>query len=128
MLKEFRDFLMRGNIVDLAVAVVIGAAFGALVKAFVDGILMQLIAAIVGKPSFGGLSFTINGAEFLYGNVLNATITFVAVAAAVFFFVVKPMNALQTRLGRGETEPEAPSADIALLTEIRDELRAQRAG
>lgn len=126
MLKEFRDFLMRGNIVDLAVAVVIGAAFGALVKAFVDGILMQVIAAVFGEPSFGGLTFTVNGAEFLYGSVLNATITFVSVAAAVFFLVVKPMNALQDRLGKKKEDEIA--ADIALLTEIRDELRAQRAG
>ncbi len=126
MLKEFRDFLMRGNVVDLAVAVVIGAAFGALVKAFVDGILTQVIAAVFGEPFFGGLSFTLNGAEFLYGSVLNATITFVSVAAAVFFLVVKPMNALQDRLGK-EKEDEI-AADIALLTEIRDELRAQRAG
>lgn len=126
MLKEFRDFLMRGNVVDLAVAVVIGAAFGRVITAFVDGILMQLIAAIIGEPDFGGLSFTLNGAEFMYGLVLNALIVFVAVAAAIFFLVVKPMNALQDRLGTKKEDEVA--ADIALLTEIRDELRAQRAG
>lgn len=127
MLKEFRDFLMRGNVVDLAVAVVIGAAFGALVNSLVSDLITPIIAAVIGKPDFSALTFTINGSVFKYGNFINALITFVSVAAAIFFFVVKPMNELQARLGRGTTEPEAPSEDIQLLTDIRDELRAQRA-
>lgn len=127
MLKEFRDFLMRGNIVDLAVAVVIGAAFGALVTSLVTDLLTPIIGAIIGKPDFSDLTFTINESQFFYGNFLNALIAFVSIAAAVFFFVVKPMNALQERTGRGKAEPEAPSEDILLLTDIRDELRSQRA-
>lgn len=127
MLKEFRDVLMRGNIVGLAVAVVIGAAFGALVTSFVANLITPIIAAFIGKPDFSNLTFTINGSRFFYGSFLNALITFVSVSAAIFF-VVKPMNAIQERTGRGKAEPDAPSEDIALLTEIRDELRAQRAG
>ncbi len=128
MLKEFRDFVMRGTIVDLAVAVVIAIAFADLVNSLVANMLTPLIAAIIGEPDFGALSFTVNGSVFSYGLVLNALVTFLSVAAAIFFFVVKPMNELQSRMGRGQTEPEAPSEDIMLLTEIRDELRAQRAG
>lgn len=127
MLKEFRDFLMRGNIVDLAVAVVIGAAFGALVTSLVEDLITPIIGAVIGKPDFSDLTFTINGSKFFYGNFLNALISFLSIATAVFFFVVKPMNELQTRLGKGKAEPEAPSEDIQLLTDIRDELRAQRA-
>lgn len=126
MLKEFRDFLMRGNVVDLAVAVVIGAAFGALVNSLVADLITPVIAAVIGEPDFSDLTFTVNDSVFRYGNFLNALITFVSIAGAIFFFVVKPMNEIQQRLGRGKTEPEAPSEDIQLLTDIRDELRAQR--
>jgi large conductance mechanosensitive channel len=96
--KEFRDFLMRGNIVDLAVAVVIGAAFNAVVQSLVADILTPFIAAIFGKPDFSALTFTINNSQFMYGNFINALITFVTVAAAIFFFVIKPMNRLMARL------------------------------
>lgn len=126
MLKEFKTFLMRGNIVDLAVAVVIGGAFGALVTALVADLLTPVIAAIVGKPDFSGLTFTINGSVFKYGSFLNALISFISIAGAVFFFVVKPMNALQSRYG-AEPEAEAPSDEVVLLTEIRDALRARGA-
>ena len=102
MLKGFRDFILRGNVVDLAVAVVIGTAFGAVVTALVEGIITPLIGAIVGKPTFGDLRFTINESEFLYGNVLNAVITFLAVAAVVYFLVVQPMNLLKERLRPGK--------------------------
>jgi len=98
VLKGFRDFILRGNVVDLAVAVVIGTAFGAVVTALVEGIITPLIGAIVGKPTFGDLRFTINDSEFLYGNVLNAVITFLAIAAVVYFLVVQPMNALEARV------------------------------
>jgi large conductance mechanosensitive channel len=94
MLREFRQFLFRGNLIDLAVAIVIGTAFGLLVAAFVADIITPIVAAIFGSPDFSGLSFTVNGSVFRYGDFLNALITFVSVAAAVFFFVVKPMNAL----------------------------------
>jgi large conductance mechanosensitive channel len=125
MLKDFREFLMRGNIVDLAVAVVIGTAFAALVGSFVADIITPIIAAVIGKPDFSALTFTINGSEFRYGSFINALITFLSVAAAIFFFVVKPMQALNRRRG---VEPEDTRTDEArLLEEIRDELRARGA-
>ncbi len=102
MIKGFRDFILRGNVVDLAVAVVIGAAFGAVVTAFIENIVTPLIAAIIGKPSFGELTFTINHAVFGYGSVLNALITFLSIAAVVYFFVVQPMNVIQSRLKPGK--------------------------
>jgi len=105
VLREFKEFLFRGNIVDLAVAIVVGTAFVALVNAFVADILTPIIAAIFGKPDFSGLTFHINGSTFLYGDFLNALITFVSVAAAVFFFVVKPLNTLAARRA---PEPGAP--------------------
>jgi large conductance mechanosensitive channel len=97
MLKDFRQFVLRGNVVDLAVAVVIGAAFGALVAALVEDLLTPVIAAIFGKPDFSNLTFTLNGSVFKYGAFLNAVIAFLLIAAAVFFFVVKPVNALMAR-------------------------------
>src|SRR5436309_6808404 len=101
MLREFRQFITRGNVVDLAVAVVIGTAFAAVVAAFVADIITPLIAAIFGKPDFSNLTFTINKSKFLYGDFINALITFLSVAAAIFFFVVKPLNALAARRARG---------------------------
>ena len=106
MLAGFKKFLFRGNVVDLAVAVVIGAAFGAVVTSFVTNILTPLIAAIFGKPDFSALSFTLNGSTILYGAFLNAVISFVLVATAVYFFVVAPMNAVQARLTRNEAPPD----------------------
>jgi large conductance mechanosensitive channel len=105
MLKEFRQFVMRGNVVDLAVAVVIGVAFGAVVTALVTDLITPLVAAIFGKPSFAGLSFTINKSTFLYGAFINAIVSFLVVAAAIFFLVVKPLNMLAAR--RAAREPEA---------------------
>jgi large conductance mechanosensitive channel len=126
MLKEFRDFILRGNVVELAVAVLLGAAFGAVVTAFSSSFITPLIAAIGGKPDFGDLFFTINGARFTYGLFLNALISFLIVAAVVFFFVIKPMNALMARVKRDdEPASDAPAEDIVLLTEIRDALRGQ---
>jgi large conductance mechanosensitive channel len=106
ILKEFRAFILRGNVVDLAVAVVIGAAFTAVVNALVRDIITPIVAAIFGKPDFSDLAFTINGSRFAYGDFLNAVITFVLVATAVFFFVVKPINYLMARL---RTEPDVDS-------------------
>jgi large conductance mechanosensitive channel len=126
MLKEFRSFLMRGNIVELAVAVVIGAAFGALVTSFVADLVTPIIAAIVGKPDFSDLTFTINDSVFRYGSFLNALIAFISIAAAVFFFVVKPIDALQR--ARGIEKPEDGRSDEAvLLEEIRDLLKTSGA-
>jgi large conductance mechanosensitive channel len=97
MLKEFRDFLLRGNIIELAVAFVMGLAFAAVVNSFVNDLVMPLIAMIIGKPDFRDLTFTINDATFRYGAFITIVIQFVAIAAAVFFFVVKPVNALLKR-------------------------------
>src|SRR3954462_3674076 len=97
MLKEFRQFILRGNLVDLAVAVVIGAAFGALVTALVAGFITPLIAAIGGEPGFSDLAFPVNGSRFAYGLFINALISFLIIAAVVFFFVVRPVNALLAR-------------------------------
>jgi large conductance mechanosensitive channel len=125
VLAEFREFVLRGNLVDLAIAVVLGAAFGAVVTSFVANIITPLIAAIGGKPDFGALAFTVNGSKFGYGAFLNALISFLIIAAVIFFLVVKPVNALLARQNRNDEEPEAPTPDVALLTEIRDLLRAQ---
>jgi large conductance mechanosensitive channel len=105
-MKGFKQFLLRGNVIDLAVAVVIGGAFGAVVDAFVKSLLTPLIAAIAGKPDFSAIAFTINGSHFLVGTFVNAVISFVLVAAAIYFFVVLPMNALNARLKRGEVPPD----------------------
>ena len=110
MLKGFREFIMRGNVVDLAIAVVIGTAFTALVKAFVADILTPIIAAIVGKPNFETLTFTIHHSQFLYGDLINSLITFVAVAAAVYYFVVVPLNRLAQRPRPGPGPPGRRSA------------------
>jgi large conductance mechanosensitive channel len=125
VIKEFRDFILRGNVIDLAVAVVIGAAFGALVTSFVTSIVTPLIAAIVGKPDFSDLTFTLHGSRFTYGLFLNALISFLSIAAVIFFLIVKPMNAIMARTKRSE-EPasDAPAEDIVLLTEIRDALKS----
>jgi large conductance mechanosensitive channel len=107
MLKEFREFILRGNLVDLAVAVVIGTAFGAVVTAFVKDLVTPVIAAVGGKPDFAELTFTINDSKFLYGDFLNILLAFLIIAAVVFFFVVKPVNALLARF-----QP-APAVDVA---------------
>jgi large conductance mechanosensitive channel len=121
--KEFREFITRGNVIDLAVAVIIGLAFTAIVNAIVSGLITPLIGMIGGKD-FSDLDFTINGSTFEYGLVINAVIQFLLIAAAVFFFIVKPINMLNERRRRGEEpEPEELSDEATLLTEIRDLLR-----
>ena len=108
MIKGFRDFILRGNVVDLAVAVVIGAAFGVVVTSLVNDLIMPIIAAIVGKPDFGGLSFTINDAVFRYGSFINAVVMFLLIAAAIYFIIVVPMNKIAERRARGQA-PEEPA-------------------
>lgn len=103
MIKGFRDFIMRGNVVDLAVAVVIGVAFARVVAAFVSDLLTPLIAAIFGQPDFSRLTFTINGSRFLYGAFIDALLSFLFIAAAIYFFVIVPINALSARR-RGQEE------------------------
>lgn len=106
MLKGFRQFILRGNVLDLAVAVVMGAAFGAVVTALVKDLLTPLIAAIVGKPDFSAIAFEVNGSKFLIGDFINAIVSFVLIAAAVYFFVIVPVNAIMSRLNRGEAPPD----------------------
>ena len=108
MLREFRAFILRGSLVDLAVAVVIGTAFTAVVNALVKDLITPLIAAIGGEPNFGNLAFTINGSRFAYGDFLNAALTFLLVAAVVFFLVIKPVNMLMEAF-RTEPEVESPT-------------------
>jgi len=110
MLSEFRDFLFRGNILELAVAFVLGVAFGALVTSFVDNLLMPVVAMIIGKPDFRDLTFTINDSVFGYGAFITDLIAFAAIAAAVFFFVVKPVNALMAR-SRSPVEEGLPDEE-----------------
>src|SRR5579885_1037442 len=105
MLKGFREFVFRGNVLDLAVAVVMGAAFGAVVTALVKDLLTPLIAAIVGTPDFSAIVFTINGSKFLIGDFINAVVSFLLIAAAIYFFVIVPVNALMARIRRGEAAP-----------------------
>ena len=120
LLANFRKFLFRGNVVDLAVAVVVGTAFTAVVKALVSDILTPIIALIFGKPSFENLSFTINSSHFLYGDFLNSLITFLSVAAAVFFFVVEPVNRLMARRAKEDPDTrECPECTSAIPIKAR---------
>ncbi len=126
MLKGFKDFLLRGNVIDLAVAVVVGTAFGLVVNAFATDFLGGIIGAIGGTPDFGDAGVSVNGSKIVIGSTITQLINFVIVAAAVYFFVVVPVNKLMERRKRGgEPEVEAPSEDIVLLQEIRDLLRAR---
>ena len=106
MISGFKQFILRGNVIDLAVAVVIGGAFGAVVAALVKDLLTPLIGAIFGKPDFSALVLTINGSEFLIGDFINAVVSFVLIAAAVYFAIVVPVNAINARRNRGEAPPD----------------------
>jgi len=105
-MNGFKQFLLRGNVLDLAVAVVIGAAFSAVISALVKDLLTPLIGALAGTPDFSAMTLTVNGSRLLVGDFLNAVIAFLMMAAAVYFFVVVPMNALTARLRRGEAPPD----------------------
>ena len=106
MLSGFKQFIMRGNVLDLAVAVVMGGAFGAVVTALVKDLVTPLIAAMVGKPDFSAIQFEINKSKFLIGDFINAIVSFLLIAAAIYFFVVVPVNALMARMRRGEAPPD----------------------
>lgn len=123
LVDEFKQFLLRGNVVDLAIAVIIGVAFGDVVTALVEDMVTPLIAAIVGEPDFSGLTFTINGSTFLYGDFINKVIAFVSVAAVVFFFVVKPMNLLMSRLKKDPPPDESTKKCPECLSAIPAEAR-----
>lgn len=105
-MKGFKAFLMRGNVVDLAVAVIMGAAFGAVVTALVKDLITPIIAALVKSPDFSGIYFTVNGSKFLVGEFANAVISFLLIAIAVYFFVVLPINTIQARIARGQAPPD----------------------
>ncbi len=120
-MKGFKDFIMRGNVIDLAVAIVIGTAFAALVGSLVADILTPVIAAIIGKPDFSNLAFTINGSRFTYGNFINALITFISVAGAVYFFVIVPLEKAQSLRGG---DPDLATRDCPeCLSEIPAKAR-----
>ena len=127
MLKEFKDFLLKGNLIELAVAFVMGVAFAAVLNAFVADIITPIIGAIVGKTDFSSLTFTIHNSRFLYGAFITALIQFVSIGAAVFFFIVKPVQALLARRPAREAEEEAPSDDERRHQELLAALRANRA-
>jgi large conductance mechanosensitive channel len=126
MLRGFRDFLMRGNVIDLAVAVVIGAAFGAVVAAFSTDFIGGMIGAVGGTPDFSDAGVTVNGSKIVYGSTINALINFAIVAAVVYFVVVLRMKAAAERMNRADADTPAPSDEAVLLTEIRDLLAADR--
>ena len=120
MLQDFKKFLMRGNLVELAVAFIIGALFAALVKAFIADLITPIIALIVGQPHFGGLHFTINHSQFNYGDFLNALVTFITTAAVVFFLVVRPYNTLMARRAKEEPDTkDCPECTTAIPIKAR---------
>ncbi|WP_182354293.1 large conductance mechanosensitive channel protein MscL [Flaviflexus huanghaiensis] len=126
MIQGFKDFISRGNAIDLAVGVVIGAAFTGVVNAIVDKFFNPLVGAIFGEPNFDAVGrFEINGVEILPGAILTALASFLLVAVALYFFIVLPMNKLAERRAAGIDKPEAPAENTVLLTEIRDLLREQ---
>ena len=118
MFKEFKTFILKGNVVDLAVAVVIGAAFAAIVTSIVNGLITPLVA-LAGDRNFDDLYFKVNDTKFLYGPVISAVISFLSIAAVIFFLIVKPMNALQARRNRGEAPPDPTTRECPeCLSEI----------
>ena len=119
MFKGFREFVLRGNVVDMAVGVVVGAAFGAIVTALVKDLLTPLIAALVGKPDFSGYVFEVNGSKFLYGDFINAVVSFLLIAAAIYYFVVLPVNALMARIHKNDP---AAAPDKKQCPECRSDI------
>ena len=126
VLKGFKEFITRGNVVELAVAVVIGGAFSSVIKAVVDNILTPLIAMLFGEPNLNSaMILTINNANFRFGALLTALINFLLIAAAIYFFIIVPLNKLSSRRKKPEEAPAARAEDVVLLEEIRDLLRNQ---
>jgi large conductance mechanosensitive channel len=125
VVKEFQDFILRGNIVELAIAFVMGLAFAALVNSLVDNLVMPIVAMLIGKPDFSDLTFTINDAVFRYGALITDAIQFAAIAAAVFFFVVKPMQAIMKRTGKEPIKEGMPDEERR-HQELLEALRASR--
>lgn len=125
MLREFREFIMRGNVIDLAVAVVIGAAFGTVVTELVESLITPLIGAIGGQPDFSAITFTVNGSVFAIGEFINALVSFLIIAAVIFFFVVKPINAVMERVRRNEATPD-PTTGVCEYCKTEIPLEATR--
>ncbi|MCU0310585.1 MAG: large conductance mechanosensitive channel protein MscL [Acidimicrobiales bacterium] len=125
MLKEFKEFILRGNVMDLAVAVIIGAAFGAVVSAFANGILMNLVAALFGQPNFDSLTFSLGKGQIQYGLFLTALVNFLIIAAAMFLVIKAANAAMAYRKGREAEAEEAEATELELLTQIRDALVAR---
>ena len=123
LLQEFKDFLMKGNLIELAVAFVMGLAFAAVINSLVDNLVMPIIAAVIGKPDFSALTFTINDAVFRYGAFITDVIQFVAIAAAVFFFIVKPVQLARAQRTGRDAEEEAPSDEERRHQELLVALR-----
>jgi large conductance mechanosensitive channel len=126
MLKEFRDFLLKGNLIELAVAFVMGVAFAAVLNSFVSDIITPIIGAIVGKTDFSNLTFTIHHSRFLYGAFITALIQFISIGVAVFFFIVKPVQAVLARRTQRDAEEEAPSDEERRHQELLAALKASR--
>lgn len=124
MVQEFRDFIAKGNMIDIAVGFIMGAAFTALVGALVENVLMPIVAIPFGEPNFDSIIWTINGSQILIGSFITALVMFLLVAIAVFFFIVKPYNAYRAKTEAAEEAPAGPT-EIDLLTEIRDGLAAR---
>ena len=124
MLKEFKDFALKGNLIEVAVGLVMALAFVAVISALVEHILMPVVGIIFGEPSFDQtMILEVNGSQILFGSFIQAVVVFLMIAFALFFFVVKPYNAIKARQASGEEEAPAPAEDIVLLTEIRDALK-----
>ena len=122
LMKEFKDFAMGGNLIEIAVGLVMALALTALIGSLVANVLMPIVGIIFGEPTFDRLTLTINGSVILYGSFITAAVTFVSIALAVYFFIVKPYNSYKARVAAGEEEPAAGPSEIDLLTEIRDSL------
>ncbi len=125
MLKEFRDFLSRGNVIDLAVAVIIGGAFGAIIKSLVDDIIMPLIGVLLGGVDFASLSFQVGDAVVLYGSFIQAIVNFIVIALVIFLMVRSYNNLQEAQKTEEEAAPPEPSEEVVLLAEIRDLLQAK---
>lgn len=129
MIQGFRDFIMRGNLVDLAVGFIIGAAFSTVVKSFTDNLIMPIIGIFGGVPDFRNLAFTVNGSIFKYGSFVTDLLSFLLTAAVLYFFVMRPFTAMMNRMAKPKAPdaPPAPTREEVLLTEIRDAIRGQGA-
>lgn len=123
MAQEFKDFAIKGNLIEVAVGLVLALAFTAVVNALVEFIVMPIVGILFGEPSFDNLVLTINDSVIMYGSFLTAVVQFLLVALALFLFVVKPYNALKARQAKGEEAPPEPTEEVALLREIRDSLQ-----